>query len=101
MSGFHNPECAHLALASVLQEPMNDFRSGGLGASKSLTLRDFYRSLPAEQYPHLVEMADELTSRTATEEFEFGLGCLLDGVELRLQQTRTRRPRSRNTKAPS
>jgi hypothetical protein len=57
--------------------------------------------LPAEQFPHLVEMADELTSRTATEEFEFGLGCLLDGVELRLQQTRTRRPRSRNTKAPS
>jgi AcrR family transcriptional regulator len=92
---------AHLALASVLQEPMIDFRSGGLGASKSLTLRDFYRSLPAEQYPHLVEMADELTSRTATEEFEFGLGCLLDGVELRLQQTRTRRPRSRTRKAPS
>jgi AcrR family transcriptional regulator len=92
---------AHLALASVLQEPMNDFRSGGLGTSKSLTLRDFYRSLSADQYPHLVEMADELTSRTATEEFEFGLGCLLDGVELRLQQTRTRRPRSRNSKAPS
>jgi AcrR family transcriptional regulator len=92
---------AHLALASVLQEPMNDFRAGGLGASKSLTLRDFYRSLPAEQYPHLVEMADDLTSRTATEEFEFGLGCLLDGVESRLEQTRTRRPRSRNTKAPS
>jgi len=89
---------AHQVLASVLQEPMNDFRAGGLGASKSLTLRDFYRSLPAEQYPHLVELANELTSRTATEEFEFGLACLLDGVELRLQQARTRRHRSRNTK---
>jgi AcrR family transcriptional regulator len=77
---------AHQVLASVLQEPMNDFRVGGLGASKSLTLRDFYRSLPAAQYPHLVELADELTSRTTTEEFEFGLGCLLDGVELRLQR---------------
>jgi AcrR family transcriptional regulator len=88
---------AHQVLASVLQEPMNDFRDGGLGASKSMTLRAFYRSLPAEQYPHLVEMADELTSRTATEEFEFGLACLLDGVELRLQQTRTRRHRSRST----
>jgi AcrR family transcriptional regulator len=92
---------AHLVLASVLQEPMNDFRAGGLGTSKSLTLRDFYRSLPAGQYPHLVEMADELTSRTATEEFEFGLGCLLDGVELRLEQANPRRQRARNTKTPS
>ena len=89
---------AHQVLASVLQEPMDDFRAGGLGTSKSLTLRDFYRSLPAEKYPHLVAMADQLTSRTATEEFEFGLGCLLDGVELRLQQTRTRH-RSRNANA--
>ena len=86
---------AHQVLASVLQEPMNDFRAGGLGTSKSLTLRDFYRSLPAEQYPHVVELADELTSRTTTEEFEFGLGCLLDGVELRLRagsQTPARQP---------
>jgi AcrR family transcriptional regulator len=91
---------AHLVLASVLQEPMNDFRAGGLGTSKTITLRDFYRSLPAEQYPHLVELADEMTSRTATEEFEFGLRCLLDGVELRLEQTRPRRQRPRNTTSP-
>jgi AcrR family transcriptional regulator len=91
---------AHQVLASVLQEPMDDFRSAGLAASTNLTLRGFYRSLPAEHYPHLVELAGELTSRTAAEEFEFGLGCLLDGVELRLQQTRTRH-RSRNANAPS
>jgi TetR/AcrR family tetracycline transcriptional repressor len=92
---------AHQVLASVLQESMSDFRTGGLGPSKEMTLRDFYRSLPAEQYPHLVELADELTSRTATEEFEFGLSCLLDGVELRLKKTRTRRPRSRTTTSPA
>jgi AcrR family transcriptional regulator len=91
---------AHQVLASVLQEPMTDFRAGGLGRSKSLTLRAFYHSLPAEQYPHLVELAEALTSRTATEEFEFGLGCLLDGVELRLQQGRTPRHRSRTKKSP-
>jgi AcrR family transcriptional regulator len=90
---------AHQVLASVLQESMNDFRAGGLGTSRSLTLRDFYRSLPAGQYPRLVELADELTTRSAEEEFEFGLGCLLDGVELRL--TRTRRHRSRNTNSAS
>jgi AcrR family transcriptional regulator len=77
---------AHHVFASVLQESTNDFRTGGLGASKTMTLRDFYRSLPAEQFPQLVELADALTSRTATEEFEFGLGCLLDGVELRLRR---------------
>jgi AcrR family transcriptional regulator len=92
---------AHQVLASVLQEPMNDFRAGGLGTSKRLTLRDFYRALPAEQFPHLVELADELTSRTAMAEFEFGLGCLLDGVELRLQQARTRRHGSRTKRSPS
>jgi AcrR family transcriptional regulator len=91
---------AHLVLASVLQEPMNDFRAGGLGPAKGTTLREFYRSLPAERYPHLVELAVELTSRTATEEFEFGLGCLLDGVELRLERSRARRPRSRSAKSP-
>lgn len=92
---------AHQVLASVLQEPMDDFRAGGLGAAKNVTLRDFYRSLPAAQYPHVVELADELTSRTALEEFEFGLGCLLDGIELRLEQTRSRRQRSRSTASPS
>src|SRR5258708_39351721 len=72
---------AHQVLASGLQEPMNDFRAGGLGASKSLTFGDFYRSHSAEQYPHLVALSVELTSRSATEEFEFGLVCLLHGVE--------------------
>jgi AcrR family transcriptional regulator len=90
---------AHQVLASVLQEPMDDFRAGGLGASKSLTLRDFYHSLPAEEYPHLVELADELTSRTSTEEFEFGLACLLDGVGLRLKQTRAGAHRARNARS--
>ena len=85
---------AHQVLASVLQEPMNDFRGGGLGTSKNLTLRDFYRSLPPGQYPNLVELADELTSRTAAEEFEFGLECLLDGVEMRLRRAGAGRPRS-------
>ena len=92
---------AHLVLASVLQEPMDDFRTGGLGASNRLTLRDFYRSLPADQYPHVVELADELTSRTASEEFEFGLACLLDSVALRLEETRNPRRRSRSSASPS
>jgi AcrR family transcriptional regulator len=77
---------AHQVFASVMQESMDDFRTGGLGASKELSLSDFYRSLPAEQFPQLVELADALTSRTAAEEFEFWLECLLDGVELKLRR---------------
>lgn len=60
-----------------------------------------YRSLPAGQYPHLVGLADALTSRTAAEEFEFGLECLLDGVDLRLQRAQNRRRRQRNTTSPA
>src|SRR5258708_28361109 len=86
---------ANQVLASVLQERMNDLRAGGLGGWMNLTLRDFYRSLPPGQYPNLVELADQLTSRTAEEEFEFGLECLLDGVEMRLRRARAGRPRSR------
>ena len=67
---------------------------------KNVTLRDFYRSLPVEQYPYVVALAEQLTSRTALEEFEFGLGCLLDGVEMRLQQSGGRRQRSRQTTSP-
>jgi AcrR family transcriptional regulator len=92
---------AHLVLASVLQEPMNDFRAGGLGTSKTVTLRDFYRSLPSQQYPHLVELAEEMTSRAATDEFEFGLGCLLDGVELRLEHIRAGQGHPPETTSPS
>jgi hypothetical protein len=68
---------------------MIDFRTGGSGTTRALTLRTFYRSLPAEQFPHVVELADELTEHTAEEEFEFGLRCLLDGVELRLKRAGT------------
>ena len=75
---------AHYVVGFTLQQ----HTQGAPGQEDATTLRDFYRSLPAEQYPDLVELADELTSRTATEEFEFGLACLLDGVELRLRQAR-------------
>ncbi|MET8163290.1 TetR/AcrR family transcriptional regulator [Streptomyces sp. NPDC005329] len=71
--------------ASALQQSTNDCRATGLGAAKNPALRDFYRSLPTERFPHLVDLADPLTSRTGTEEFAFGLGCLLDGVETRLR----------------
>jgi hypothetical protein len=57
--------------------------------------------LPAQQYPHLVALAEEMTSRAATDEFEFGLGCLLDGVELRLEHTRAQRSHPPETTSPT
>ena len=79
---------AHQVLASVMQQQMIDYRGG-----QAISLRDFYRSLPVDEYPHVVELADELTSKTTEEEFEFALQCLFDGVEIRLAATNAGRGR--------
>lgn len=42
-------------------------------------------TLPADQYPHLAEMATEYLTRPRrnyAEEFEFGLDLILDGLEI-------------------
>jgi TetR/AcrR family tetracycline transcriptional repressor len=47
------------------------------------TIRGFFSSLPAERYPNLVALADDITGGDYDERFEFGLGLLLDGLEQR------------------
>jgi AcrR family transcriptional regulator len=44
-------------------------------------LADYFRSLPPEQFPNLVALADELTAPDAEERFEFALELLLRGLE--------------------
>jgi AcrR family transcriptional regulator len=75
---------AHHVLASVLQQSMTDYRGDPTSNGSATTLRSFYRSLPKQSYPHIVELANQLTSRSAEEEFDFALNCFFDGVELRL-----------------
>ncbi|WP_426573066.1 TetR/AcrR family transcriptional regulator [Aquihabitans sp. McL0605] len=74
----------HHVLGSALLNPMADFPADGPQRSRTLSLRDFYRGLPSEDFPRLIESADRLTRNPPAGEFEFGLRLLLDGVELRL-----------------
>jgi TetR/AcrR family tetracycline transcriptional repressor len=46
------------------------------------------KSLPNEQYPTLVSLADQLVNAPPDRRFEFGLSALLDGFELRLAKKR-------------
>ena len=78
-----------------MQQQMIDYRGG-----EAISLRDFYRSLPADEYPQIVELADQLTARTTEEEFEFALQCLFDGVEIRLAAANSGRRRPKRSTAP-
>jgi len=44
-------------------------------------LRAYFRSLPPEQFPTLVRLADELTAGDADERFEFAIELLVRGLE--------------------
>ncbi|HYZ29102.1 MAG TPA: TetR/AcrR family transcriptional regulator [Thermoleophilaceae bacterium] len=44
-------------------------------------LADYFRSLPAEQFPNLTGLADDLTTPDADERFEFALELLVRGLE--------------------
>jgi hypothetical protein len=53
---------------------------GEVGVSPE-QLADYFRSLPPEQFPSLVALADELTAPYAEERFEFALELLVRGLE--------------------
>src|SRR3954469_9775273 len=44
-------------------------------------LREYFRSLPADRFPNLSEMADVLTRVEGDERFEFGLDLLVRGLQ--------------------
>jgi AcrR family transcriptional regulator len=44
-------------------------------------LADYFRSLPPDQFPNLVALADDLTAPDAEERFEFALELLVRGLE--------------------
>ncbi|MGH3240745.1 MAG: TetR/AcrR family transcriptional regulator [Spirillospora sp.] len=43
-------------------------------------VREFFRSLPTDRYPHVAAMADELTRPSGDARFEFGLDILIRGI---------------------
>ena len=47
-------------------------------------IRGYFASLPAEKFPNLSALANEVIGCKPDKRFEFGLGLLLDGLERRL-----------------
>jgi AcrR family transcriptional regulator len=43
-------------------------------------IRDYYKALPTDRYPHIVSLVDDLTDEGGAERFEFGLDVLLRGI---------------------
>ena len=53
----------------------------GDGSADPDQLAAYFRSLPEDQFPTLVALADDLTAGDADERFEFGLELLVRGLE--------------------
>ncbi|WP_051811883.1 TetR/AcrR family transcriptional regulator C-terminal domain-containing protein [Kitasatospora sp. MBT63] len=79
----------------VLQEitPLSAAEAAGTGrAEVARAAGDQLRGLPADRYPNLVDLADDLTTPTMDERFAFGLERLLDGLAVLLEQARAAAP---------
>jgi AcrR family transcriptional regulator len=50
-------------------------------SASTAQLADYFRSLPPDQFPTLVSLADDLTAGDADERFEFALDLLVRGLE--------------------
>ncbi|NUP00942.1 MAG: TetR/AcrR family transcriptional regulator [Nonomuraea sp.] len=49
-------------------------------ASFAGQIADYYRTLPPERFPHMVEHIDDLIAADGEDRFRFGLELLLDGI---------------------
>jgi hypothetical protein len=49
-------------------------------------VRDTFHDLPSSAYPNIVALADALTIPDDEARFLFGLDCILDGIEQRIQE---------------
>ncbi|MFI9590305.1 TetR/AcrR family transcriptional regulator C-terminal domain-containing protein [Nonomuraea sp. NPDC052265] len=47
-------------------------------------IADYYRALPRDRFPYLVEHIDDLVAADGEERFRYGLDLLLDGIESRM-----------------
>ncbi|MFF4338507.1 TetR/AcrR family transcriptional regulator [Kitasatospora sp. NPDC001540] len=67
----------------VLQEqsPLSATEAAGAGRGRAAReAGDLFRALPAEDYPNLVALADDLTDPDMDTRFEFGLQRIADGL---------------------
>jgi AcrR family transcriptional regulator len=70
----------HYAIGFVLAE---NPESAAYEAEHRRTLKRYYKLLPADRFPQIVALANELTARDNDQEFAVGLDLILDGVDHR------------------
>ncbi len=68
----------HYVIGFVLAERPE---SAVYGTEYKRTLKRYYQRLPADMYPSITALAEELTTRDNDREFGFGLDLILDGIE--------------------
>jgi AcrR family transcriptional regulator len=78
----------HYVAGYVLQEVAQHFRS----EAERTSLRELFLSLPADQYPTIVELAEDLAALDTDAEFEFGLDALLAGIAEQFEADTTPTP---------
>ena len=78
----------HYVIGFVLAE---NPQSAAYEAEHKRTLKRYYKRLPADRFPRIVALANELTARDNDQEFAFGLDLILDGVVHRSATKRQRR----------
>ncbi|MDD9268013.1 TetR/AcrR family transcriptional regulator C-terminal domain-containing protein [Paenibacillus sp. GCM10023248] len=70
ITSFAAEEARHIDMARSVEGPPEAFGSAYLAV---------FRSLPAEQFPHMIRLAAYTTGPDEEKEFLYGLGVLLDG----------------------
>jgi AcrR family transcriptional regulator len=71
------------ATATAYEESLHAMKDvdGDEGARYIAEMRRYWQSLPVARFPHIVALAEELTSGEGDDRFEFGLDALVRGVE--------------------
>jgi AcrR family transcriptional regulator len=82
------------ATAAAYEESLETFPKAGDQAGADAfheELKDFFGSLPADRFPHLVALAEPLTSGDGDHRFEFGLDILVRGIASTVKPSKPRR----------
>ncbi|HEX3823087.1 MAG TPA: TetR/AcrR family transcriptional regulator [Mycobacteriales bacterium] len=81
--------------ATAYEESLEAFPTDEEGSEQFHTeLKSFFASLPADRFPHLVAMAEPLTSGDGDHRFEFGLDLLVRGIASTVNPAEARPKRS-------
>jgi AcrR family transcriptional regulator len=67
--------------ASAFEESMEAIEPTAAEPDFHAELHGFFSNLPADRFPHLVAMAEPLTTGNRDERFDFGLDLLIRGIE--------------------